>query len=762
MQHHIILAYSRKDGIIMRRVLATLTQAGLIVWTDKHLVPGSEAWTQAFQNAINDAGCVVVLLSPEARDAPWVHNLTEYAERRNVAVFPVLVRVDGGITVPTDLTATPVPAAHGSYDAEMRKLITTIRDHLSSIEHDTIPGRRTEMVKVVRPEARNPIPWQWIGIIGGISAATALALLLIQNAQTTNRDTTPPVPAFTHTSPGSALPSATQTAPLRPTDTRTPPSSPTPATPIAQPIRDVIARTGPGTDYPAAATVEADSIVAILGISENGEWLNVRLPDGSDAWLTASSLVVAQFGDLRSVPLVIPPTNTPTRTLTATRTPTATPTLTPTDTPTSTRTPRPTRTPSNTPTPTPTATLTPTRTPRPTRTPASTPALTPSRTPRATRTPTPRPSATPSPTPGDVLPYASGFDDSDALAGWFYDSLLWRVTNAFEESSVLVGRSRAGSLLDAPLLILGELEPAWLTTNDYVLRVDFNIQSNSPSVGARLIFRASDEGYYALEFFRGTAALRRGNSPIGDDLNRDDESLLRTWELPLDNNEWHHLTLWSDDNRLNIYVNGSLLDPLNVRLPAGAIGLQVVGSRPVAFDNLTIEDSGESGAHFDDAAMPAGWTSTDERRVDIRGNENGERYLWMGGAVTVSPPVTPLEALEFHCRIWNERGGYQIRLEQDDGTALVLAYDVFGSLDGVLLDDVGKITWAARTVRNFHGRSAWVDVGIILDGDQLRIYANGRLRLDETLPERLTGLRLEWETNTGDAIRLEDCLILEK
>ncbi len=43
MQHHVVIAYSRQDPVIMRKVQASLAAAGLIVWTDKRLVPGSEA-----------------------------------------------------------------------------------------------------------------------------------------------------------------------------------------------------------------------------------------------------------------------------------------------------------------------------------------------------------------------------------------------------------------------------------------------------------------------------------------------------------------------------------------------------------------------------------------------------------------------------------------------------------------------------------------------------------------------------------------------
>lgn len=100
-------------------------------------------------------------------------------------------------------------------------------------------------------------------------------------------------------------------------------------------------RSGPGSQYPPVGTLEADEELNITGISEDGGWYQVILPDGSRGWLVSSEALVRAFGNIAAVPIIEAPTNTPTDT------PTATPThtLAPSATPTHTLTPSPTWTP---------------------------------------------------------------------------------------------------------------------------------------------------------------------------------------------------------------------------------------------------------------------------------------------------------------------------------------------------------------------------------------------------------------------------------
>ena len=168
----------------------------------------------------------------------------------------------------------------------------------------------------------------------------------------TRRPTRTPTatPRLSDTPTNTVTPQATDT----PTDLPTATNTATPATPIAEALRGMTVRGGPGSAYPVVATLEANAQLDIIGISEDGAWYQVLLEDGSNAWISSSTAMVVTYGDLRSVPLALPPTNTPTET------PTNTATFTPTDTP------RPTDTATNTPTDIPTATTAPTQSTEPT------------------------------------------------------------------------------------------------------------------------------------------------------------------------------------------------------------------------------------------------------------------------------------------------------------------------------------------------------------------------------------------------------------
>jgi hypothetical protein len=128
--------------------------------------------------------------------------------------------------------------------------------------------------------------------------------------------------------------------------------------------------------------------------------------------------------------------------------------------------------------------------------------------------------------------------------------------------------------------------------------------------------------------------------------------------------------------------------------------------------------------------------------------------------VTARVQSLVLDNPEIHCRIWDETGNYQILLVQADQTRLAVTYDNLGNMTASLLDASGEAIWTGETARNAHGRDAWADVGLLLDGDHLQVYANGTLRLDENLPQALSGLTLELQTEVGGVIRVDDCVIL--
>ncbi|MBC7812797.1 MAG: tetratricopeptide repeat protein, partial [Burkholderiales bacterium] len=126
-------------------------------------------------------------------------------------------------------------------------------------------------------------------------------------------------------------------------DNELPTTIPTPATPLAQAVRGLVARSGPGSQYGSIATMEANDRFDIVGISEDGAWYQVTLPDGAQGWIAASAALVNTSGDLSVVPMVafVPteaatdiPTDIPTNEPIPTDVPTDSPTDSPTDAPT--------------------------------------------------------------------------------------------------------------------------------------------------------------------------------------------------------------------------------------------------------------------------------------------------------------------------------------------------------------------------------------------------------------------------------------------
>lgn len=96
----LFLSYSRKNLPAMRTAKESLRGAGLAVWTDEGLEPGTESWTAAIQEAVAQAPVLVVLLSPEAKASAWVEREVTYAQTLGKRVFPVLISGDDRTAVP--------------------------------------------------------------------------------------------------------------------------------------------------------------------------------------------------------------------------------------------------------------------------------------------------------------------------------------------------------------------------------------------------------------------------------------------------------------------------------------------------------------------------------------------------------------------------------------------------------------------------------------------------------------------------------------
>ena len=89
----------------MRRVAGFLREQGINVWVDNEkLVPGTPIWEVEIENAISNAGAIIVLLSPNSKNSPWVRREISYAEDNEIRIVPILISGNERTAVPIRLT----------------------------------------------------------------------------------------------------------------------------------------------------------------------------------------------------------------------------------------------------------------------------------------------------------------------------------------------------------------------------------------------------------------------------------------------------------------------------------------------------------------------------------------------------------------------------------------------------------------------------------------------------------------------------------
>jgi hypothetical protein len=130
MQHHVFLSYSHKDADLMQRVCDDLRAVRLTVWTDEGIEPGTSSWKKAIQEAIENAGCLVVILSPDAKQSEWVERELDYASAQKVRIFPLLARGDERDAIPFALSGSQFIDMRFAYASGLHNLTAVLRDHL--------------------------------------------------------------------------------------------------------------------------------------------------------------------------------------------------------------------------------------------------------------------------------------------------------------------------------------------------------------------------------------------------------------------------------------------------------------------------------------------------------------------------------------------------------------------------------------------------------------------------------------------------------
>jgi hypothetical protein len=127
----IFLSYSRRNEDFMLRLKDDLRQEGFSVWVDQTgLKRGSPGWQIKIEEEIERAGCLVVVLSPEAKKSEWVRDEIAYAKAFKRPILAVLAKGNKQTAVPINLIVTDWFDARRRYSRMLVELATTIQGYL--------------------------------------------------------------------------------------------------------------------------------------------------------------------------------------------------------------------------------------------------------------------------------------------------------------------------------------------------------------------------------------------------------------------------------------------------------------------------------------------------------------------------------------------------------------------------------------------------------------------------------------------------------
>lgn len=93
MGSFVFLSYARTDQVVVGALSKRLADAQIATFIDRRIVTGQD-WVDRLQQAIDDCGAFVVIMSPESSRSKWVRREILRAEERRKLIVPLLLRGD--------------------------------------------------------------------------------------------------------------------------------------------------------------------------------------------------------------------------------------------------------------------------------------------------------------------------------------------------------------------------------------------------------------------------------------------------------------------------------------------------------------------------------------------------------------------------------------------------------------------------------------------------------------------------------------------
>ncbi|MFB0534075.1 MAG: toll/interleukin-1 receptor domain-containing protein [Anaerolineae bacterium] len=156
MANHIFISHATKDDAFVAELRQALELRGLTVWVDSRNLRGGDQLAPEIEEAISEAGAVLVVVSQDSLNCEWVHDEVDYARRvqrkRGVDQFPVIPLLLPGIR-PAALRsffprkavplAVSIQEGPGGLEAAMTDLLAALGERLPTDfqPHEAVTAR---------------------------------------------------------------------------------------------------------------------------------------------------------------------------------------------------------------------------------------------------------------------------------------------------------------------------------------------------------------------------------------------------------------------------------------------------------------------------------------------------------------------------------------------------------------------------------------------------------------------------------------------
>ncbi|MBE2182018.1 MAG: toll/interleukin-1 receptor domain-containing protein [Anaerolineae bacterium] len=134
IQYDVFMSYAHRDGSTMRRIVAKLCDAGLQVWTDESLEPGTPSWVKAIEDAIQSSVVVVVALTPNAMNSNFANKEILTAQDFGTPIVPLVCKGDERYVIP--LTLRGVQWLDCRTEGEFRKSMIRLIAHVHNLKKE--------------------------------------------------------------------------------------------------------------------------------------------------------------------------------------------------------------------------------------------------------------------------------------------------------------------------------------------------------------------------------------------------------------------------------------------------------------------------------------------------------------------------------------------------------------------------------------------------------------------------------------------------